>query len=64
MMKQARRIRDVVKPDHVLMACDAMTGQDAVVQARAFLGEVDTTGFVLTKLDGDARGGAAPRSRR
>ena len=59
MMKQARRIRDVVKPDHVLMACDAMTGQDAVVQARAFLGEVETTGFVLTKLDGDARGGAA-----
>ncbi|MBA3363914.1 MAG: signal recognition particle receptor subunit alpha, partial [Actinobacteria bacterium] len=36
MMQQARRIRDVVKPDHVLMACDAMTGQDAVVQARAF----------------------------
>jgi signal recognition particle subunit SRP54 len=59
MMRQARRIRDVVKPDHVLMACDAMTGQDAVVQARAFLKEVDTTGFVLTKLDGDARGGAA-----
>jgi signal recognition particle subunit SRP54 len=59
MMKQARRIRDAVKPDHVLMACDAMTGQDAVVQARAFLEEVDTTGFVLTKLDGDARGGAA-----
>ena len=59
MMKQARRIRDVVKPHHVLMACDAMTGQDAVVQARAFLQEVETTGFVLTKLDGDARGGAA-----
>jgi signal recognition particle subunit SRP54 len=59
MMKEARRIRDVVKPDHVLMAADAMTGQDAVVQARAFLREVDTTGFVLTKLDGDARGGAA-----
>ena len=59
MMKQARRIRDVVKPDHVLMACDAMTGQDAVIQARAFLDEVETTGFVLTKLDGDARGGAA-----
>jgi signal recognition particle subunit SRP54 len=59
MMKQARRIRDAVKPDHVLMACDAMTGQDAVVQARAFLNEVDSTGFVLTKLDGDARGGAA-----
>jgi signal recognition particle subunit SRP54 len=41
------------------MAADAMTGQDAVVQARAFQREVDTTGFVLTKLDGDARGGAA-----
>jgi signal recognition particle subunit SRP54 len=59
MMKQARRIRDVTKPQHVLMACDAMTGQDAVVQAREFMREVDTTGFVLTKLDGDARGGAA-----
>ncbi len=59
MMKQARRIRDVTKPHHVLMACDAMTGQDAVIQARAFMSEVDTTGFVLTKLDGDARGGAA-----
>ncbi len=59
MMKQARRIRDVTKPQIVLMACDAMTGQDAVVQARAFMHEVDTTGFILTKLDGDARGGAA-----
>jgi signal recognition particle subunit SRP54 len=59
MMQQARRIRDAVKPDHVLMACDAMTGQDAVIQARAFLDEVETTGFILTKLDGDARGGAA-----
>jgi len=59
MMKQARRIKDVTKPHHVLMACDAMTGQDAVVQARAFMQDVDTTGFILTKLDGDARGGAA-----
>jgi signal recognition particle subunit SRP54 len=59
MMRQARRIRDVTKPHHVLMACDAMTGQDAVIQARAFMDEVDTTGFILTKLDGDARGGAA-----
>jgi signal recognition particle subunit SRP54 len=59
MMKQARKIRDVTKPHVVLMACDAMTGQDAVVQARAFMHDVDTTGFVLTKLDGDARGGAA-----
>jgi signal recognition particle subunit SRP54 len=59
MMRQARKIKDVTKPQHVLMACDAMTGQDAVVQARAFMSEVDTTGFFLTKLDGDARGGAA-----
>src|SRR4029453_3219504 len=59
MMKQARKIKDVTKPQHVLMACDAMTGQDAVVQARAFMSDVDTTGFILTKLDGDARGGAA-----
>jgi signal recognition particle subunit SRP54 len=59
MMKQARKIKDVTKPHHVVMACDAMTGQDAVVQARAFMQEVETTGFILTKLDGDARGGAA-----
>ena len=59
MMKEARRVKEAIKPHHVLMACDSMTGQDAVVQARAFMREVDTTGFVLTKLDGDARGGAA-----
>src|SRR5207249_1914038 len=59
MMKQARRIKDSIRPRHVLMACDSMTGQDAVIQAREFMREVDTTGFVLTKLDGDARGGAA-----
>jgi signal recognition particle subunit SRP54 len=59
MMRQARRIKDATRPVHVLMACDAMTGQDAVIQARAFMAEVETTGFILTKLDGDARGGAA-----
>src|SRR5919204_1361871 len=59
MMREARRVRDAISPHHVVMACDAMTGQDAVVQARAFMHEVDTTGFVLTKIDGDARGGAA-----
>jgi signal recognition particle subunit SRP54 len=58
-MRQARKIKDVTKPTHVLMTCDAMTGQDAVVQAREFMRDVDTTGFILTKLDGDARGGAA-----
>jgi signal recognition particle subunit SRP54 len=59
MMRQARKIKDVTRPTHVLMACDAMTGQDAVIQAREFMRDVDTTGFILTKLDGDARGGAA-----
>jgi signal recognition particle subunit SRP54 len=59
MMKQARKIKDVTRPVQVVMACDAMTGQDAVVQAREFMREVDTTGFILTKVDGDARGGAA-----
>ena len=58
-MREARRVRDAIKPHHVVMTCDAMTGQDAVVQARVFMHEVDTTGFVLTKIDGDARGGAA-----
>jgi signal recognition particle subunit SRP54 len=59
MMKEAHRVRDVLRPHFVLMACDSMTGQDAVVQARAFMKEIDVSGFVLTKLDGDARGGAA-----
>jgi signal recognition particle subunit SRP54 len=59
MMRQARKIKDATKPHHVLMAADSMTGQDAVIQAREFMREVDTTGFILTKLDGDARGGAA-----
>jgi signal recognition particle subunit SRP54 len=59
MMKEARRVRDAIRPHHVLMACDAMTGQDAALQAQAFMHEVDLTGFLLTKLDGDSRGGAA-----
>jgi signal recognition particle subunit SRP54 len=59
MMKEARRVRDVLRPHFVLMACDAMTGQDAAIQAGEFMREVDTNGFVLTKLDGDSRGGAA-----
>ena len=59
MMKEARRVKDAVRPHHVLMACDSMTGQDAVIQAREFMREVDVTGFVLTKVDGDSRGGAA-----
>jgi signal recognition particle subunit SRP54 len=59
MMREAERIKDSIRPHHVLMAADAMTGQDAALQAREFMRRVDLTGFVLTKLDGDARGGAA-----
>jgi signal recognition particle subunit SRP54 len=59
MMREAGRVRAAVRPHHVLMAVDATVGQDAVRQARAFMDEVDLTGFVVTKLDGDARGGAA-----
>ena len=59
MMAQASAIRDAVEPDDILFVVDAMTGQDAVTTARAFLDGVGFTGVVLTKLDGDARGGAA-----
>ncbi|WP_304349002.1 signal recognition particle protein [Corynebacterium frankenforstense] len=59
LMTQARDIRDAVEPDEVLFVIDAMIGQDAVTTAEAFRDGVDFTGVVLTKLDGDARGGAA-----
>lgn len=58
-MMQARSIRDAVNPDEVLFVIDSMIGQDAVQTAEAFRDGVDFTGVVLTKLDGDARGGAA-----
>ena len=59
MMQQARDIRDAVNPDEVLFVIDSMIGQDAVNVAKAFEEGVGITGVVLTKLDGDARGGAA-----
>ncbi len=59
LMKQARDIRKAVDPDEVLFVIDAMIGQDAVNVAKAFEDGVGITGVVLTKLDGDARGGAA-----
>ncbi len=59
MMEEAAGIRDAVHPDQVLMVLDAMTGQDAVTAATAFAERIDFDGVVLTKLDGDARGGAA-----
>jgi signal recognition particle subunit SRP54 len=59
LMAQAAAIRDAVKPDETLFVLDAMIGQDAVTTANAFREGVGFTGVVLTKLDGDARGGAA-----
>ncbi|YAL82321.1 signal recognition particle protein [Dermacoccaceae bacterium W4C1] len=59
LMEQARDIRDAVNPNEVLFVIDAMIGQAAVDTAIAFQDGVDFTGVVLSKLDGDARGGAA-----
>ncbi|MDO8879822.1 MAG: signal recognition particle protein [Coriobacteriia bacterium] len=59
MMAEAAAIRQAVRPDQVLMVIDAMTGQDAVNAAAAFAERVDFDGVIVTKLDGDARGGAA-----
>ncbi len=59
LMNQAAAIRDAVNPDEMLFVLDAMIGQDAVTTAEAFREGVGFTGVVLTKLDGDARGGAA-----
>jgi signal recognition particle subunit SRP54 len=59
LMNQAAAIRDAVDPDEVLFVLDSMIGQDAVTTAEAFREGVGFTGVVLTKLDGDARGGAA-----
>ena len=59
LMAQAGAIRDATEPDEVLYVVDAMIGQDAVATAQAFLDGVGYDGVVLTKLDGDARGGAA-----
>src|SRR6476646_3490537 len=59
LMQQAADIRDAVHPDETLFVVDAMIGQDAVTTAEAFRDGVGFSGVVLTKLDGDARGGAA-----
>src|SRR4029453_9601854 len=59
MMQQAADIRDAVDPDEIIFVVDAMVGQDAVTTAEAFRDGVGITGVVLSKLDGDARGGAA-----
>ena len=59
LMAELGEVSKAVDPTEILLVCDAMTGQDAVNVAEAFLEEVDLTGIILTKLDGDARGGAA-----
>ncbi|CAB5168116.1 Signal recognition particle protein Ffh [Olavius algarvensis associated proteobacterium Delta 3] len=59
LMKELVRIRDTVKPSEILLVADAMTGQDAVNMAKTFDDQLDIGGVVLSKLDGDARGGAA-----
>ena len=59
MMDELKRIRDAVQPTEILLVVDAMTGQDAVNVAEAFNEALDITGVLLTKLDGDTRGGAA-----
>ena len=59
LMDEVRRVSDAVSPDYTLLVIDAMTGQDAVATAEAFHATLALDGVVLTKLDGDARGGAA-----
>jgi len=59
LMEELHRIQDYTRPDNVLLVCDAMIGQESVNIAKAFNERISLTGFILTKLDGDARGGAA-----
>ncbi len=59
MMQEVADLKDQLKPNEILFVCDAMTGQDAVNTAQAFHERLELTGVVLTKLDGDTRGGAA-----
>ena len=59
LMQELAAIKDAVRPHQILFVADAMTGQDAVNQAMGFDGKLGLTGIILTKLDGDARGGAA-----
>jgi signal recognition particle subunit SRP54 len=58
-MDELKQIDRLARPDEVYLVCDAMTGQDAVNSAKAFNEALDLNGVILTKMDGDARGGAA-----
>ena len=59
LMKELEDVERVTKPDQVYLVCDAMTGQDAVTSAEEFNARLEIDGVILTKMDGDARGGAA-----
>ncbi len=59
LMEELKNIKEVVRPQEILLVVDAMTGQDAVTVADSFNGQLGVDGIILTKLDGDARGGAA-----
>ncbi len=59
LMEELDRIKQLTSPENVLLVCDAMIGQESVNVARSFNERIGLTGFILTKLDGDARGGAA-----
>lgn len=59
LMAELERVKAAIEPDEILLILDALTGQDAVETARRFDERLDLTGLVLTKMDGDARGGAA-----
>ncbi|MBI2603076.1 MAG: signal recognition particle protein [Deltaproteobacteria bacterium] len=59
LMQELLAIKSATSPDHILLVCDAMMGQDAVTTAKSFNELLDLSGFIMTKLDGDARGGAA-----
>ncbi|MFM8721011.1 MAG: signal recognition particle protein [Chthoniobacterales bacterium] len=59
LIDELRKVKDLVQPNESLLVCDAATGQQAVGVAEKFHGAVGVTGLILTKLDGDARGGAA-----
>lgn len=59
LMDELKRVKNEVQPQEILLVVDAMTGQDAVNVAKSFNDLLDITGVILTKLDGDTRGGAA-----
>ncbi len=59
LMQELKSIKEALHPHHILLVADAMTGQDAVNQAYGFNSWLDVTGIILSKMDGDARGGAA-----